>query len=126
MYKRTFTFKNLEGKTRRHTMTITDQQYDKVMVRNHPNGDSRFSHCPFDCRDIFLHSRKDYNMECEGCPAGLATRKLHDLKIIDRYSGCVEAQGFLETGNQHTSIGGDNKIIFWSKFRKVQVVPLVH
>ena len=36
MYKRTFTFKDLEGKTRQHTMTISDQQYDKAMVRNHP------------------------------------------------------------------------------------------
>ena len=125
MYKRTFKFKDLEGKTRQHTMTIYDQQYDKAMVRNNPNGESRFNHCPFDCRGMSIHSRKGYNMECEGCPAGLATRKLHDLKIIDKYSGCVEAQGFLETGNQHTGIGGDNEIIFWSKFKKV-VVPLVH
>ena len=119
MYKRTFIFKDLDGKTRQHTMTITDQQYDKAMVRNHPNGDSRFSHCPFDCRGMFIHSRKGYNMECEGCPAGLATRKLHDLKIIPRNSGCVEAQGFLETGNQHTGIGGDQEWKFWSKFKKV-------
>ena len=58
-------------------------------------------------------------MECEGCPAGLATRKLHDLKIIDRYSGCVEAQGFLETAQLGIGISGDQEWKFWSKFKKV-------
>ena len=119
MYKRTFTFKDLEGKTHQHNMTITDQQYDKAMVRNNSNGESRFNHCPFDCRGMLLHSREGYNMECEGCPAGLVTRKLHDLKIISCNSGCVEAQGFLETDGLKVCVSGDQELKFWSKFKKV-------